>query len=63
MEKIIGFTKDGMPVRIQNMALQEESGIGIGGIAAIIAVVGIFGFVAIKASSDAERTLRKSRRR
>ena len=63
MDKIIGFTKDGMPVRVYNMALQTDQGIGIGGIITIAAIGGLLGAVAIFAGGRAERTKSKTRRR
>lgn len=59
MDKIIGFTKDGMPVRVYNMALQTDQGMGIGGIATILAIGGLLGAVAIIAGGKAERKKRR----
>jgi hypothetical protein len=55
MDKIIGFTKDGMPVRVYNMTLQTNPGIGIGGIATIVAIGGLLGVVAIIAADRTNR--------
>jgi len=63
MERIIGFTKDGMPIRVYNMQLELDQGLGLGGIAVIAALIGVMGFIAIKASAHAEKMARASRRR
>jgi len=62
MDKIVGFTKDGMPVRVHGVSLQLDQGTGIGGIATIAAVIGVIAFVAIKGSKKASYMSRNSRR-